>query len=326
MNTASTTHSTRGDLHFESDSLEATEDFLARAYTKMRIAAGDGEAGSTRIERHWVGPVSHDQVRFDFHMSYDAAPLGKVCLCRVQDGHIEEDFIDQPPDVFAPGDLTLLSPPDLPYSGRVCEATFDLTMFDTALLDRVASPDDVRPGGSVRLLGHRPVSEQAGRQLNAAIEYVRTVARSDGPEPTRLVASTTASMLAAAVLSAFPTSTTIEPTSTDRNDAKPALLRRATAYIEGNADNDIALADIAESIHVTPRALQYMFRRHLAMTPMEYLRRVRMDHAHRDLLNADPGDTTVQIIAARWGFAHTGRFAAMYRDTYGRNPSETLRA
>ena len=78
-------------------------------------------------------------------------------------------------------------------------------------------------------------------------------------------------------------------------------------------------------MHVTPRALQYMFRKHLDMTPMEYLRRIRMDHAHRELLRSDPASTSVAVVAARWGFAHTGRFAGMYRLAYGVNPSDSLR-
>lgn len=325
MQTPTTPFPPRDDVLFESQDLAATEDFLVRAYTKMSISAGIGERASTRVDRRWLGPISYDELTLDFHMTYDAAPLGRVCLCRVHDGHIEEDFIGEPSDVFAPGDVTLLSPPELPYSGRVCEASYDLTMFDTGLLDRVAAPERSRKDGPVRLLGHRPVSPQAGQQLNAAIEYVRTVVHSDGAAPTRLVASTTASMLAATVLSTLPTNAASEPTAVDRADASPPLLRRARAYIESNADEDIALTDIAESIHVTPRALQYMFRRHLDTTPTEYLRRVRLDHAHRELIDADADHTTVQIIAARWGFAHTGRFAAMYRDAYGRNPSETLR-
>ncbi|WP_349270259.1 HTH-type transcriptional activator RhaS [Mycolicibacterium parafortuitum] len=312
-------------LHFESDDLGATEDFLVRAYTKMKIGAGAGERAAARIDRHWLGSLTFDEIALDFHMSYDAAALGRICLCRVHDGYIEENFIGEDDDVFAPGDVALLSPPDLPYSGRVCEATFDLTMFDTALLDRVAAPVGGRDT-RVRLLGHRAVSPQAQRQLDDAIDYVRTVVQADGVEPTPLVASTTASMLAAVVLQTLPSNASFDPTSADRVDANPPLLRRAIAYIESNADNDIALGDIAASIHVTPRALQYMFRRNLDMTPMEYLRRVRLDHAHHDLLKADPATTTIQMVAARWGFGHTGRFASMYRDAYGRNPSETLRS
>ncbi|WP_156763149.1 AraC family transcriptional regulator, partial [Mycobacterium sp. E787] len=33
----------------------------------------------------------------------------------------------------------------------------------------------------------------------------------------------------------------------------------------------------------------------------------------------------VTQIAARWGFAHTGRFAVLYRQTYGQSPHATLK-
>lgn len=111
----------------------------------------------------------------------------------------------------------------------------------------------------------------------------------------------------------------------DHTDSSPVLLRRAISYIEANAGNDVALADIAEAVHVTPRAVQYMFRRHLGTTPLQYLRRLRLDHVHRDLLVATQPDQTVTQVAARWGFTHTGRFAVLYRQTFGRSPHETLR-
>ncbi|MFE2728281.1 helix-turn-helix domain-containing protein [Kitasatospora sp. NPDC059327] len=60
------------------------------------------------------------------------------------------------------------------------------------------------------------------------------------------------------------------------------------------------------------------------VTPMAYLRRVRLDAAHRDLLAADPGSTTVTRVAMQWGFAHPGHFAARYRDAYRIPPSATL--
>ncbi len=312
------------NLHFDSDDLGETENFLVRAYTKMTIAAGDGESATARIDRRWLGPINFDELDVRFHMTYDAAPLKRVCLCRVHTGRIEENFVDGQ-DVFAPGDVTLLTQPDLPYSGRVCASSYDLTMFDTALLDRVAAPDEDGSGRTVRLLGHRPVSEPAKRQLGAAIDYVRTLVRTERAEPTPLVASTTASMLAAVVIETLPTNASTEPTARDRVDARPALLRRAVAYIESHVEADIALADIAASVHVTPRALQYMFRRHMDTTPMEFLRTVRLDHAHRQLLASEPDTTTIQTVAAHWGFGHTGRFASMYRKTYGRNPSDTLR-
>ena len=51
-----------------------------------------------------------------------------------------------------------------------------------------------------------------------------------------------------------------------------------------------------------------------------------MARAHRDLVDTDPGvPEGVPAIAARWGFADHRRFAAAYRETYGRLPEETLR-
>ncbi|MEV6995503.1 helix-turn-helix transcriptional regulator [Streptomyces sp. NPDC093228] len=77
----------------------------------------------------------------------------------------------------------------------------------------------------------------------------------------------------------------------------------------------ITVAQIAAAAHVTPRALQYAFRRHLDTTPLAHLRGVRLAEAHRDLVAADPAEaSTVTGIAARWGFYHPGRFASLYRD------------
>ena len=96
------------------------------------------------------------------------------------------------------------------------------------------------------------------------------------------------------------------------------------AFIDANPDLDIALVDIARACVVTPRAVQIAFRRHLDTTPMAYLRIVRLDRAHADLLDADPdGVAAVSEIAARWGFT-SSRFASQYRATYGETPSATL--
>ncbi|MGV0851547.1 helix-turn-helix transcriptional regulator [Mycolicibacterium phlei] len=107
---------------------------------------------------------------------------------------------------------------------------------------------------------------------------------------------------------------------------QPALLRRAVQFIHENAHRDITLADIAAAVSVTPRSVQYAFRRNMGTTPLEYLRRVRLERAHRDLQHADPSVDTVMAIAGRWGFTHAGRFSSFYKKTFGRSPSQTLRA
>lgn len=70
--------------------------------------------------------------------------------------------------------------------------------------------------------------------------------------------------------------------------------------------------------------MQTAFRRHLGTTSTAYLRRVRIDQAHAELRDAEPGQTTVEQVAARWGFAGENTFAAHYRAAYGESPAKTL--
>ena len=109
--------------------------------------------------------------------------------------------------------------------------------------------------------------------------------------------------------------------------AQPQTLRRAIAFIHDNAHPDIGLTRYRDAaIGVTPRSVQYTFRRHLGTTPLEYLRRVRLHRAHRDLQAADPAVDTVMAIAGRWRFGHPGRFSMAYKEAFGTPPSRTLRA
>jgi AraC-like DNA-binding protein len=313
-------------LTFDSDDLELTEDFLSRAYASMRIGSSTPETGRARISRGDLGPVTVDELDLDFDMSYAVTPLGRICLCVVHEGTIRDHVYPGVEDSFGPGDVVSFAPPTQSYAGRVCRARYNITMLDPDLLTQVASTAGTAVGGPVRLTGHRPHSPEAGRRLRDTISYLRDHVLADpalAEQP--LIASTAAQHLAATVLATFPNTALTDPTAADRRDARPETLRRALAYIDDHADQPITVADIAAAAHVTVRALQYAFRRHLDRTPLAHVRDVRLSHAHRDLLAAAPHDgTTVTAIAARWGFHHPGRFAALYRDAYLRSPSRTL--
>lgn len=105
----------------------------------------------------------------------------------------------------------------------------------------------------------------------------------------------------------------------------PATIRRAVEFIEANAGRDITVSDIARFTRLSPRGLQAAFHRYLNTSPAAYLRSVRLGHAHRELMEADPtSGQSVAEIAGRWGFLHPGRFAAVYRAQFGVPPSHTL--
>ncbi|MFG2972318.1 helix-turn-helix domain-containing protein [Streptomyces sp. NPDC048331] len=144
------------------------------------------------------------------------------------------------------------------------------------------------------------------------------------PDLSHLVTSQPARLARATALQVFPNDITPCPLPADRTDAHSDTLRRAIVFIEDNAHRDIGLADIAASIPVTPRAVQYAFAQHADTTPLAHLRRVRLARAHEELRVADPATATVTAVAMRWGFSHQGRFAAAYRAAYGITPAGTL--
>ena len=104
----------------------------------------------------------------------------------------------------------------------------------------------------------------------------------------------------------------------------PRQVKRAIEFIHANAKLPIQLKDIAEAAGVSARSLQLSFRQFRDMSPMAYLRTVRMQGAHSELLSCAPG-TRVSTVAYEWGFAHMGIFAAQYREMFGEMPSATLR-
>ncbi len=106
---------------------------------------------------------------------------------------------------------------------------------------------------------------------------------------------------------------------------RPGHVERAIAIMQADPAAMCSMADLAQATNVSVRTLQVGFRQHTGMSPMGYLRQLRLVRAHEDLLAADPRYHTVARIAHRNGFSHLSRFAATYRATYGCNPSETLR-
>ncbi|WP_420369805.1 helix-turn-helix transcriptional regulator [Curtobacterium sp. L1-20] len=102
-------------------------------------------------------------------------------------------------------------------------------------------------------------------------------------------------------------------------------LRRAIRFVHDHAGEPIDVADIAAGAELSERGLQDLFRRRLAVTPMRYLREVRLDRVHLELTAPGGGIRTVRDVAHRWQFAHLGRFAAHYRQRFGESPNESMR-
>jgi AraC-like DNA-binding protein len=172
----------------------------------------------------------------------------------------------------------------------------------------------------------RPITPAAGRHWSQTIRYARNaISNSPMLASAPLARRELGWLVNSAAFACFPNST-LDAGPTVYIGDTPQPLRRALAFIDERAGDPITLDEIAAAARLSPRGLQAAFRRHLDITPLGYLRSVRMERADRDLQDAEPGDgVSVAALAAKWGFAHLGRFAVDYRRRFGRYPSQTLR-
>lgn len=175
----------------------------------------------------------------------------------------------------------------------------------------------------------RPVSPARAALWRATVAHLRRdVLDDDEVMASPLSRATVLRSLVGVLLETFPNPAldAVGAEPAERGQPAPRTVRRAVGFIEEHAGDDIGLADIAAAAGIGARGLQLAFRRHADVTPLEYLRRVRLQRAHRDLEAADPTESTVGAIATRWGFPHHGNFSALYLRVYGRSPSMTLRS
>ncbi|MBL7259227.1 AraC family transcriptional regulator [Paractinoplanes lichenicola] len=106
---------------------------------------------------------------------------------------------------------------------------------------------------------------------------------------------------------------------------RPRTVKRTLDAMHAEPWRPFTATDLASIAGVGVRVLQESFRQHVGMSPLTYLRRLRLDGVHDELSRSDPWQVNVSEVAYRWGFTHLGRFAGAYRDRYGVSPSQTLR-
>jgi len=101
----------------------------------------------------------------------------------------------------------------------------------------------------------------------------------------------------------------------------PRSLRRALDYLDAHAQGEILLTDIAAAACVSVSSLLRHFNEHLGLTPMAYLRQLRLDRARAELRQGQAG--RIGELAQRWGFQSAGKFSQAYLRRFGERPSES---
>ena len=306
---------------------EAAHEFFAKAY----------------VDAAWRGPVDRDC----FELSNDRLDAGPFQLDGMRmASRVVSTFLPQ--EIYYVAHVSGGSFRVLQRKGAEEVTTGELALSGMAGVEFTTDADDLRQDivtitaaavrdaagyepGSRQLpdfLSIHPISRRQVRIWQATKTYLHAVFGEPQAAESPLLVGSANRVLAGLLLETFPTSAPLAVARSESPAARASgTLRRAVAFIESSAHRDIGITDIAGAARASRRAVEHAFRRHLETTPTAYLRGVRLDLAHRELLEATPDDgLTVTEVAYRWGFSSPSRFTAYYRDTYGAHPSQTLKA
>jgi AraC family ethanolamine operon transcriptional activator len=97
----------------------------------------------------------------------------------------------------------------------------------------------------------------------------------------------------------------------------------AIQYIHENTKKTLTIKSLVRQLETTTRTLHFGFIETFGMSPIAYIRNLRLASARRDLINKTW--PTVTETAMFWNFHHLGRFSKAYQIAYGETPSETAR-
>ena len=299
----------------------AAEALSRIARHRARVSFDDPEAVDLRFHESVYGDIDSALIRFGGVRYYaEAEPMPSLLAGFIAEGGA---CLKTPGETVSLSRMQgMLFPPGTPIIGDYDDAVLVLLRLPVEIAGELAEAATGLPAENLEFTGMTPVSEQARRLWVQTTDFVWRQLSTPGAEPPPLVTSHLLGLVASTVISVFPNTSMIGNLGPDGGQAGPGVLRRATAFIEEHPASPLTVREIADAAGVGIRALQSAFRRHLEVTPMGYLRRVRLERVHRELR---AGGVTVQESARRWGFANLGRFAAEYRAEYGETPSRTLR-
>jgi AraC-like DNA-binding protein len=158
-------------------------------------------------------------------------------------------------------------------------------------------------------------------QMRTLFDMARLLGR-DRPLPSRGICGTLVPLLAAATKRFDAHS--IEPSLC--LNRRITAVRRCESYMRNHVDEALTLLDLSRVAGVRSRTLINAFLAITGFSPMDYLRRLRLNGVRRMLQRGRKPTTRVIDVAGTWGFWHMGHFTAHYRAMFGEVPSETLNA
>jgi AraC family ethanolamine operon transcriptional activator len=107
-------------------------------------------------------------------------------------------------------------------------------------------------------------------------------------------------------------------------ERRQRIVAKARDYVLAHRDEAVTVPQLCERLFVSRRTLQYCFEDVLNLSPIQYLRLIRLNGARRSLRALSSSPASVRDVAANWGFWHFSQFSSDYRKLFGQCPSEAL--
>lgn len=268
-----------------------------------------------------VGGVHLHYCRYDapVQIGFQAMPGYRQLICLSGQGEIVSSRRRMEIDE----DLSGILPPETPFEASYSQGYQHIVLqFDEESLRRKAETLAGRPlPRDLPLSIMHPLAE-AGRSRTRHI--ARALGQIFASEGAHL--DTWAIEMSQALTSAFLIENMTgarEMLQTSATESGRTSVSRLEDYIQANWRRPIGAEEIAEACGVSVRSVFARFKRHRGVSPLTYLREVRLGHANRMLLQAEAGASVIDIALA-CGFASLGHFAQRYRERFGELPSVTL--
>ena len=100
-------------------------------------------------------------------------------------------------------------------------------------------------------------------------------------------------------------------------------VERAREYIRAKLSEPLRLSELCTYAHVQQRSLEYGFREITGLSPIAYVKTLRLNAVHQILCGSEPSDRSISEIAMDHGLWHLSQFAADYRRFFGETPTTT---
>jgi AraC family transcriptional regulator, ethanolamine operon transcriptional activator len=155
------------------------------------------------------------------------------------------------------------------------------------------------------------------RWLFTAIQqYPNAVSRTD-------VRASLADQLVMAMAGFGSEQTDVERPTRDARVQQRTAVERAREYIRGKLAEPLPLSELCRHAHVQARSLEYGFREITGLSPISYVKSLRLNAVRRHLSRTDSAEHSISEIALDHGFWHLSQFAADYRKFFGETPTST---